>query len=217
MVLMSRVKIPIVSQSFSFGEHHRAPSRLAAHADMFDLPHLVANRWVCAMFLSGAKTLRWGTSGTFAGLTKASRLLTGRRLDSGNTATYLEAWPRPMRDSPSLCQGLHKQRFLPYVSGLHSGRMIASGGRQRRCGPAGRMNGSAIGHAEAWLQGTDRLETGRNCRQPRHYRLCDYDPRSHAEGHRYRRHAGGADRHPAPAHRARDVVRRARLLHPDVL
>jgi hypothetical protein len=27
-----------------------------------------------------------------------------------------------MRDSPSLCQGLHKQRFLPYVSGLHSDR-----------------------------------------------------------------------------------------------
>src|SRR5579863_8720065 len=35
-----------------------------------------------------------------------------------NTAAWLTAWPGPMRDSPSLCQGLHKQRFLPYVSGL---------------------------------------------------------------------------------------------------
>jgi hypothetical protein len=25
---------------------------------------------------------------------------------------------RRMRDSRSLCQGLHKQRFLPYVSGF---------------------------------------------------------------------------------------------------
>src|SRR5580658_6832889 len=93
-------------------------------------------------------------------------LMTVIPAQSGNTVARVRVWPGPMRDSPSLCQGLHKQRFLPYVSNLHGDRhqmaMIALGGRQRRCGPAGRMNGSAIGHAAAWLHETNRLETGGN-------------------------------------------------------
>ena len=53
---------------------------------------------------------------------KPHGFLTDCRLDFRNTAAYLRVWPGPMRDSPSLCQGLHKQRFLPYVSGVRGDR-----------------------------------------------------------------------------------------------
>jgi hypothetical protein len=43
------------------------------------------------------------------------RVSTGR---SSKNVSILKGMAGPMRDSRSLCQGLHKQRFLPYVSGF---------------------------------------------------------------------------------------------------
>src|ERR1700728_1377234 len=58
------------------------------------------------------ENLMLGNIRNFAGL------MTVFPAQSGNTVARLRVWPGLMRDSPSLCQGLHKQRFLPYVSGL---------------------------------------------------------------------------------------------------
>src|ERR1700733_9722616 len=115
--------------------------------------------------------------GTFAGLKKASRSFDRpparfpeyRNLSKGMAGA-------DARQSVALSRTAQAKVFAVCVSfTLAIGPqmpMIALGGRQRRCGPAGRMNGSAIGHAAAWLQETDRLETGGNCRQPRHHRFC---------------------------------------------
>src|SRR6202008_3050400 len=85
------------------------------------------------------------------------------------------------------------------------------------CRPAGRMNARTADHARAWLQEMDRLETARNRGEGPYHRLRGHDPGPDAEGRRYRRDPGRADRTAAVPHRARRAVRGRGVLHADVL
>src|SRR6266850_2941617 len=123
----------------------------------------------------------------------------------------------PTRTEAVVVKGLHNATFLPYGSShMKRLRRIFIDRCDRPslcCRPAGRKNASAADHARAWLQGTDRLETARNRREPPHHRLCDHDAGPHPQGCRYRRDPDCADGDTARSHRALGVVRGRRILH----
>src|SRR6266550_2333392 len=119
------------------------------------------------------------------------------------------------------CQGLHSDTFLPYGS-LQVDRLAAACHRSLRwalncCRPAGRTNAPTADHAWAWFQGTDRLETARDRREPSYHRLRDHDAGPYPEGRRHRRDPDCADGNTTRPHRARRAMRGRCVLYADVL